>query len=270
MKIWKNTATLDGFDDGLLFTDMKAEAEIALLGSKSIDLSEFPKLRGIFRAGIGRDNVPVEAARKRRILVRFPNQETVNLIYEETADFTCGLILRMLYADVGTLDPWQKKQRRQIADQHLLVIGRGHIGGKVASKMESFMGVDTFDILHNEDGDLPGLIRKADCISLHIPKTSDNLAFIDRTKLSWMKQGAILVNTARGPIVDEEALYNILVQGRIRAAFDVYWQEPYRGKLASLEPDRFYMTPHVASTCTGFLEGCRRTLDELIQELDYA
>jgi hypothetical protein len=58
MKIWKNTSTLDGFDDGLTFTDIKNEAEVALMGSKTIDLDKMPCLKGIFRAGIGRDNVP--------------------------------------------------------------------------------------------------------------------------------------------------------------------------------------------------------------------
>ena len=65
MLIWKNTATLDGFDDGLNFTQSKIEAEIALMGSKPIDIVEFPNLKGIFRAGIGKDNVPEKAAEKK-------------------------------------------------------------------------------------------------------------------------------------------------------------------------------------------------------------
>ena len=79
-----------------------------------------------------------------------------------------------------------------------------------------------------------------------------------------MKTGAVLINTARGAIVDEEALYDEIKSGRLRAAFDVYWQEPYRGKLKEFYPDRFYMTPHVASTCSSFLKGCRDGLDQLI------
>ena len=64
MKIWKNTSTLDGFDQGFDFTESKNEAIIALLGSKSINLDEFPKLKGIFRAGIGTDNIPIDKAQK--------------------------------------------------------------------------------------------------------------------------------------------------------------------------------------------------------------
>jgi phosphoglycerate dehydrogenase-like enzyme len=92
MKIWKNTSTLDGFDDGLNFTESKNEAEIALLGSKPINLEEMPKLKGIFRAGISRDNVPEKDALTRGVIVRYPSDETINIIYEETAMFTCGLI----------------------------------------------------------------------------------------------------------------------------------------------------------------------------------
>lgn len=61
------------------------------------------------------------------------------------------------------------------------------------------------------------------------------------------------MNTARGPVVDEEALHSELLSGRLRAAFDVFWEEPYRGRLAALSPDPFFMTSRVASFCEDFL-----------------
>ena len=79
-----------------------------------------------------------------------------------------------------------------------------------------------------------------------------------------MKNNATLINSARGAIVDEEALYAELKNGHLKAAFDVYWQEPYKGKLKELHPDPFFMTPHIASTCISFLKGCRDGLDKLI------
>ena len=84
----ENTSTLNGFDEGLTFTKSKDKAEIALLGSKSINLDEFSGLKGIFRAGIGRDNVPEQEAQDKGIIVRFPSIETTNIIYDETASFT--------------------------------------------------------------------------------------------------------------------------------------------------------------------------------------
>ncbi len=270
MKIWKNTATLDGYDDGLSFTDVKEDADIALLGGKPIALDEFTGLKGIFRVGISGDNVPIAAAEARGIIIRFPQQETIDIIYEETACFTCGLIFRMLYNEVGTLEPWRKHVRVQLADKVLLVMGMGNIGSRVAGKMKGFLKVETYDVLQNTTSELNDLIASADCITLHVPKSEENIHFMDSEKLSWMKDGAVLINTARGEIVDEDALFKEIESLRIRAAFDVYWQEPYQGKLKEYHPYRFYMTPHVASTCDGFLEGCRKGLDILIEELSRA
>ena len=267
MKIWKNTSTLDGFDDGLCFTDSKPEAEIALLGSKPISLNDFPNLKGIFRAGIGRDNVPEKEAETKGIVVRYPSDETINIIFEETASFTCGLIFRMLYGNLGTLDPWVRVPRHQLSKNTLLVIGTGRIGGLVVKLMKPFIHIITFDILRNKISELKPFMQMADCVSIHIPKSDDNLSFINKNKLSWMKSGSVLINTARGAIVDENALYDEIKSGRIRAAFDVYWQEPYAGKLKEFYPEGFFMTPHVASTCSEFLQGCKKDLDQLIREL---
>ena len=173
----------------------------------------------------------------------------------------------MLYENVGTLDPWFKQPRHQLFQKKLLVIGTGKIGSRVVQLMKPFLNVNTFDILQNEASELKLMIQQADCITIHIPKIDDNLSFIDTEKLSWMKTGAVLINTARGAIVDEDALYTELQNGRLRAAFDVYWQEPYYGKLKEFYPDRFFMTPHVASTCSEFLQGCRKDIDNLISDL---
>ena len=268
MFIWKNTATLDGYDDGLIFTQSKKEAEIALLGSKSININEFPNLKGIFRAGIGRDNVPEKEAFEKGVLVKFPSQDTINIIYEETANFTCGLIFRMLYDNIGSLNPWVKNARQQLSKKLLLVIGIGNVGGRVAERLKHFMKVSTFDILHNEQKKLQSLITVADCVTLHIQNNEENQSFMDLRKLSWMKNGASLINTARGSIVDENALYNEIKNGRLKAAFDVFWHEPYEGKLKEFYPDYFYMTPHVASTCIDFLKGCRIDLIQFINNLN--
>ena len=170
MRIWKNTSTLNGFDEGLRFTKSKDKADIALLGSKSIDLDEFSGLKGIFRAGIGRDNVPEQEAQEKGIIVRFPSKKTTNVIYNETASFTCSLIFRMLYKDIGTLKPWIKAPRQQLAKKVLLIIGNGRIGSRVAKLMEPFFQVSTFDTFKNKKYELKGLMQAADCVSIHIPK----------------------------------------------------------------------------------------------------
>jgi len=268
MLIWKNTATLDEYDDGLDFTKSKKDADLILLGSKPIKLDEFPNIKGIFRAGIGRDNVPEKEAEEKNIIVRFPSTETIDIIFKETACFTCSLIFRMLYANVGSVNQWGKKCRLQLAEKILLVIGTGNIGGRVAELMENFINVITFDVQENQFSELKPLMQQADCISIHIPKSNENISFFNKEKLSWMKDRASLINTARGAIVDEDALYRELKIGRLYAAFDVYWQEPYEGKLKQFHPKSFYMTPHVASTSIGFLGGCRDDLNKLIMEIN--
>ena len=267
MLVWKNTSTLNGYDNGLIFTEDKIQAEIALLGSKPLVLDEFPNLKGIFRAGIGKDNVPVKEAIENGVLVKFPSSETIEIIYNETATYTCSLIFRMLYNYVGTINPWYKYDRVELKSKRLLVIGNGNIGKRVIKYMEPFMSVKSFDILENDESELEELLITADCITLHIPKMNKNKSFISKERLSLIKENAVLINTSRGSLVDEDALYSEIRKGKLRAAFDVFWEEPYEGKLKDFYPDRFFMSPHIASTCSGFLKGCRNGIDSLINEL---
>lgn len=267
MLVWKNTSTLDGYDNGIIFTDKKEEADIVLMGSKNINIEDFPKLKGIFRAGIGKDNVPEEEAVDRGVLVRYPSKDVVNTIFDETASFTCSLIFKMIYMNIGTIKPWKKFNRVEISNKNLLVIGNGNIGRRVARLMNPFLKVSTFDIAENKLSDLLNFLKKTDCVTIHIPKTSENESFFDKYKLSLMKDRAIIINTSRGSLVDEDALYDEIKSKRLIAAFDVFWREPYQGKLSNLHADGFHMTPHIASTCNGFLEGCKKDLDKLIREL---
>lgn len=267
MKIWKNTATLNSYETGLTFTENKGEADIALMGSKSIDLDEFPNLKGIFRVGVSTTNVPIEEAMEKNIAVCFPSEKTKNYIYEETANFTCGLIFNRHYSNLGTLDPWIKYERSALSVKTLLIIGEGRVGKMVKRKMSSFLKIRVFDPFIYPDKELVQLLPDADFVSIHIPDTDENKNFIDSEMLGLMKDNAILINTARGPIVDENALYEELKNKRLFAAFDVYWKEPYNGKLKEFYPDRFMMTPHVASTCNEFLSSSEEDLRKFLQDL---
>ena len=267
MKIWKNTNTIDKYIDGFETTEDKNEAEIAILGSKKIELSQFPVLKGIFRCGVGKDNIPIEEASGRGIAVGFPSLSTIDIIYDETASFTCSAIFRMLYNDIGSLKPWVKIERRTCKDKNLLIIGSGNIGSRVKYLMERFLKVTVYDKLNNNEAQLKELMSVADVVTLHIPYNKENHELIDREKLSWLKDEAILINTSRGAIVSEEALYEEIKSGRIRAAFDVYWIEPYEGILKQFHPERFYMTPHVASTCSTFVQETAKDFKAFIKEL---
>lgn len=270
MQIWSNTKTLDGYIPEISFVADKQEAEVALVGGKAINLSEFPRLRGIFKTGVGRDNVPEEEARKRGILCEFPSAATCEIIYEETANFACNLIFKCLYAEVGDFATWKKIDRPVLRSRRLLVIGAGKIGGRVAAKMRTFLEVTTYDSLTDKPENLEPLIREADCISLHLPLIAQTRNFFDATKFAWMRAGAWLVNTARGAVVEEDALFDEVSSGRLRAAFDVFWEEPYKGKLMGLPAERFIASPHVASTCREFLAETADDFRKFLGQLENA
>jgi len=255
MTYWKNTATLDKLVPDLLNTVDAAEAEIAVIGSKPIDLSAMPKLKGIFKCGVGTDNVPFEEAKERGIEICMPSEQTKRYIFEETANFAVYLVFRMLFNEIGEVDGWVKQSRGFLGNKKVLVMGQGNIGAHVTRKLAPSVEVLTFDVLQNSMDELKGLMEQADVITLHVPLMEATTGFIDAEKLSWIKDGAALVNTARGPVVDEDALYAEIKSGRLRAAFDVFWKEPYEGKLKQFHPERFLMSPHVSSNCENFLTG---------------
>ena len=267
MKVYLETKTLDGYVDDLDLTTDKTEAEIVLIGSRKFDLKPFVNAKGIFRTGAGKDNIPWDDAKDMNVDVGFPSVDTTDVIFRETANFTCNAILRWCYRSVGELESWTKFNRKALNSYKLLVVGTGNIGTQVCEKMKNFMDVSTFDILKNQTSEFEDLVKKSDIVSLHIPLNDRTRGFFGEVELSYMKNDSLLVNTARGPIVDEEALNKELMANRLSATFDVFWEEPYRGKLKSLHPNPFYMTPHISSTCKEFLEGMNYDFREFIKNL---
>ena len=254
LPIWTNTATLDGFIDGITTTAAPGDAQVALIGSKPLPLDEMPALRGIFRCGVGTDNIPFETCQARGIEVCLPSEGTVDIIHAETANFAVQRVLEMLYRDLGDVESWIKAPRPFLGTRRVLVVGTGKIGSQVAAKLNGLVEVVTYDAATNAPDDLALLLPTVDCVTLHVPLNDQTRGWVDAAWLSQLKDGAALVNTARGHVVDEAALLTEIESGRLVAAFDVYWQEPYHGPLRAFHPDHFLMSPHVASTCSTFLE----------------
>ena len=270
MKFWKNTSTLDKFVPELLDTVDAAEADIAVIGGKKIDLASMPKLKAIFKCGVGTDNVPFEEATGRGVEVWMPSSGTKQYIFEETANFAVYLIFRMLFNEIGQVEGWKKQSRGFLGNKKVLVLGQGNIGSHVTRKLKPSVEVLTFDVADNSMGELPDLMKQADVISLHVPLIESTLGFVDAEKLGWMKDRAALVNTARGAIVDEDALFVEIQSGRLRAAFDVFWTEPYHGKLKKFHPYSFLMSPHVSSNCENFLTGLAEDLRNYLGSKDWS
>ena len=125
------------------------------------------------------------------------------------------------------------------------MVGLGRIGKEVVTRAEAFgMGI----VSHRRTGGLPldELLRTADVVSLHVPLTPETDGLVSRERLALLRDGATLINTARGAIVDEEALVEELVSGRISAGLDVFADEPHVPKRLLGLPN-VVLTPHVAS-----------------------
>jgi len=264
--IWTNTSLFNSLLPAGQVTLDKSKATVIILGALPIDINEFPNVTFIFRAGVGTDNVNFPDIRPiRRIAVEFPSQETKNLIYEETANFTCYLIFKMLYDNLVKRGPdyvsWTSERRNILTNKRLLLLGLGNIGSRVLLKMTPFINnISTYDIRYDK---VAPNYSEADIISLHVPLCEENKGFINKEILDQCKGTSILINTARGPIVNEDDLYDKLKHTEMRAAFDAFWDEPYTGKLTEFSSDKFFMTPHIASSSIEFVESCYKDFKTL-------
>ena len=204
-------------------------------------LKEATNLRAIARAGVGVDNVDVPTATQLGIVVmNTPDANTIS-----TAELTMALILSMarkIHPAAASLESgaWDRKSFKgtQLAGKTMGVIGLGRIGTAVALRAAGFemkvMGYDPFfaggkDIEQRITvvDDLDELLTKSDIITVHVPKTEDTLGMLGAEQMAMMKKGVLLVNAARGGIIDEAALYEALNSGQVAgAALDVYSKEP--------------------------------------------
>ena len=195
-----------------------------------------------------------------------PSKKIQNIIFDETASFTSFLILSFFYKNTGDLNFWKKFDRDYLKEKKLLIIGYGKIGKKIYQKLKNFLQIDIFDIKLHSLTILKHKIKKADIITLQIDGGKNNKNFFNENYLKIMKKNSALVNTARATIVNENDLYKNIKTKKISAFFDVFWKEPYLGKLREYNNNGFYMTPHIASTCNEFLKMCSNQLKSLINE----
>ncbi len=213
-----------------------------------------PKLRVIARCGTGLDNVDLDAARDLGKAV----YHTPDATSQPVAELTIGLILAALrhitLADREIRNQkWQARMGNLLQGKCVGLIGGGRIGLKVADLVSGFGAsilihdpmVDATQLTYQLVG-LDDLLTRADIVSLHIPYNETTHQLINQERLSRMKSTAILINTARGGLVNEAALYEALKHNRIGgAALDVFEHEPYKGPLVEL--DNLVVTAHMGS-----------------------
>ena len=209
-----------------------------------------PQLRVVANYAVGTDNVDLEHARSRGVVVTNTPDVLTNAVAELTIGLILALLRRICEGDrmIRRRDPWRIAPEfmlgQSLEGKELLVVGPGRIGTRVA-RLADAHGARSRSAAR--DDDLHALLPDADIVSLHVPLTRETRHLIDDRALAVMKQTAILVNTARGQVVDEGALVAALRAGSLAgAALDVYEFEPDVGE-ELLELDNVVLTPHVAS-----------------------
>ena len=217
-----------------------------------VELDLLPDLRLVANYGVGYDRVDVSACRNRGVAVT----HTPGVLDAAVADLTLALILACR-RHLVTSDRFVREQRwqrgwarpellgRDLADSTLGLVGMGRIGVQVARRAEAF-GMHVIHHRRSEGLPLDELLQTSDVVSLHVPLTPETEGLISRERLSLLRDGATLVNTARGAIVDEGALVDELLSGRISAGLDVFADEPHVPERL-LDLPNVVLTPHIAS-----------------------
>jgi D-3-phosphoglycerate dehydrogenase len=219
------------------------------------------KCKIIARVGVGLDNVDVDAAKEKGIKVINAVEGAMNAV----AELVLGLMLSMA-REIPRADreirggKWLKKELMgsELSGKYLGIVGLGNIGKRLAKLARGLnMNIIGFDVIPIADdfardvglikADIDTLLSSADYISFHVPLTDMTYHLVNAKRISAMKKTACMINTSRGEIIDEDALYDALKEGKIAgAALDVFEKEPAIGnKLATLP--NVVCTPHIGA-----------------------
>lgn len=241
---------------------------LATLLSDKIDAEVFdaaPNLKIVSQLAVGFDNIDVKDATERGIYVT----NTPGVLTETTADFAWALLMavarRVVEADKYVRNGkwkvgWHPTmfQGRDVYGATLGIIGLGRIGSAIAKRAKGFdMKVLYHDVVRRQDlekrlnleyVEIDTLLQKADFVTVNVPLLKDTYHLIDEKKLRLMKKTAILINNARGPVIDEKALYKALTEGWIAGAgLDVFEQEPTPTNNPLLTLENIVVAPHISS-----------------------
>ncbi|MGC9012209.1 D-2-hydroxyacid dehydrogenase [Thermogladius sp.] len=221
------------------------------------------ELKVIARAGVGLDNIDVQAAESRGIKVVNAPESVTQAVAELTVGLMLALLRKIALSDRKMREGmWIKHEAvgTELRGKTLGIVGFGRIGRAVARICYYGFGMKiiyTDKHCDREAGrefnaecvDLDTLLRTADIVSLHVPLTPETTHLINEEKLKLMKKTAILVNTARGAVVDTNALVKALKEGWIAgAALDVFEQEPLPKDHPLLQLDNVVLTPHIGAS----------------------
>lgn len=244
---WAELETEVGVEIGAL--EPRDDVDVLIVANEAVALDAFPALRLIASFSVGYDRLDVEGCRRRGIALT----NTPGALDAAVADLTFGLLLavrrRLVEGDAlvrrgewGTAWSAGPFLGREVSGSTLGIVGYGRIGRAVARRAEGF----DMQVLHTRETPLERLLAESDIVTLHVPLMPETTALLSRERLALLQDGATLVNTARGAVVDEDALVDELESGRIGAGLDVFVHEPHVPERLRSLPN-VVLTPHVAS-----------------------
>jgi glyoxylate reductase len=239
-------------------TGPQEEVEALVVANEVVPFEQFPSLRLIANFGVGYDRIDVAACAARGIAVT----NTPGVLDAATADLALALTLaarrRVVEGDrLVRARAWRGSWADSFLGEELTgstlgIVGFGRIGQAVARRARGF----ELRVLYTrrtpeptdlgEYRELDDLLRESDIVTIHAPRTPETEGLIDARRLALLRDGACIVNTARGEIVDEAALVRELVSGRIVAGLDVFAHEPHVPE-ALLDLPNVVLTPHLGS-----------------------
>ena len=270
------------------YAEQLREATAVVVSMEAVNdayLAKAPKLKVVARFGVGYDTVDVEACTRRKVYVTY----TPDVLSAAVADITWALILgfmrRIPEADRFTREEWGKRARGfpfgwDILGKTLGFLGLGRIGAEAAKRAQGFdVKVIYRDIVPKPElerlyGVKPvgfeELLMTSDILSIHVPLLPSTRHIIGRKELAMMKPTAIIINTSRGPVIDQDALTEALKTRRIAgAALDVFEEEPVPLTHPLLKLDNLVVTPHIASatweTRRRMAERCAESVRALLE-----
>jgi (S)-sulfolactate dehydrogenase len=254
-------------EDRARLLDLVADADALIVRNATrVDsalLARGARLRVVGRLGVGLDNIDVAACAARGIDV-IPATGANALTVAEYVICVAMMLLRGAYLASGAVaaGEWPRRELgegHEIAGKTLGVVGFGSIGRATAKLARAIgMRVVATDAMISADSTiwdeigvthcaLDALLAEADVVTLHVPLTDDTRHLIDATRMARMKQGAVLINTARGGVIDEAALVAALKRGQLGgAALDVFEREPLAAQSPLAEAPNLLLTPHIA------------------------
>ena len=254
----------------------REDVEGLVVANEPVPLDLLPRLRIVANFGVGYDRVDVAACAARGVVVT----NTPGVLDGATADLTFALILatrrhvvegdRLIRSGSWTGSWSEGRLADDLAGSTLGILGLGRIGSAVARRAGGFDVRVLYTQRRPVETDLGEfrrldvLLEESDIVTIHAPLTAETIGLVDARRLALLRDGACLVNTARGEIVDEQALVGELVSGRIRAGLDVFAHEPEVPR-ELLELPNVVLTPHLGSATRQTREAMTRlVVDNLL------